>query len=184
MEDTKINNVQATEETKEEVKQEQKIEQNAEITKDKIPENLIEEFRKNYRAEWEKEQQEKERLAKMTQAEREKELQRLKEEEIAKRERMIEDKEVQILLRDELVANSLDLELKDIFDTNKYIGKDNKAELLNQDIVKVKKLIDTLVQKQVEAYKQAYLKGETPSGLEKQETKATSALDLILNKLK
>ncbi len=142
-------------------------------------------LRKTFREEWEREQAEKERLAKLTQKEREAEQQKLREAEIAKRERIIQEKELQIILRDEMTANGLDLGLKDLFAPERYIGKENSNELLKGDIESVKNIINSIVEKQIEVYKNEYLKGETPKGLDqKAQPKTQTALDLILNKLK
>lgn len=172
-----------------EVIKEQVTEEKTEITKEEkveTPAIDTEALRKTFREEWEREQAEKERLAKLSQKERDAEQARLKEEAIQARERVIQEKELQIALRDEMTSQGLDLALKDLFVADKYIGKENSTDLLKGDIENVKNIINSIVEKQIEAYKNEYLKGETPKGLinETAKPRPTSTLDMILNKLK
>lgn len=171
-----------------EVIKEQVTEEKTEITKEEkveTPAIDTEALRKTFREEWERERAEAERVAKLTQKEREVEQQKLREAEIQARERVIQEKELQIALRDEMTLQGLDLALKDLFVADRYIGKENSSELLKGDIENVKNIINNIVEKQIEAYKNEYLKGETPKGLDaKPQAKSQTALDLILNKLK
>ncbi|KXZ39477.1 protein of unknown function [Alkalithermobacter thermoalcaliphilus JW-YL-7 = DSM 7308] len=196
----------------EEMKDKMEIEEKQEEMKEETKEKTIEEILAEKEAEWQKEtdrriseairkreeklkaeQEEKERLAKMSEEERIKEIERQKEEEILKRERAIEEKELKLNLIDLFKSEEMDLDLLEVVDVNKYVGKENKEEVLKQDVLKIKETINKIVEKQVEAFKGEYLRGETPTAEKQQRQdyneyekakKSGNPLDMILAKLK
>lgn len=161
----------AEEETKVEVTAEElEKEREAEVDR-KITQAL-----KTQEVKFRKEQDEKERLAKLTEDEKAKELEKQRVDEISKREKALEEKESKLITVDVLVEEGLDISLKGIFPASKYIGVENKTEAIRLDVKAIKAVIDTAVTKGVEAEKAKYLQGETPNSVLTQTTKATGTV--------
>lgn len=107
-----------------------------------------------------KEQEEKDRLAKMSEEERIAELQKQKEVELSAKENAIRERELGIVLRDTLVDQGLPIQLKDLFNVTAFVGKE-ETEFVDS-IKNFKAIFDSVVEKQVEEAKAQYLKGSTP----------------------
>lgn len=114
------------------------------------------------------EQEEKDRLAKLTEEERIDELKRKAEQELKEREKKVVLLELKQSLVDVLNENQLDLGFRDVIDVESMVNIDDetkRVEVLKANVVKVKGIVDKLVNNKIEEFKREYLKGDTPKKL-------------------
>lgn len=113
------------------------------------------------RAKWEKELEEKERLAKLSEEEKIEELKRIKEEELAERERELKIKTVKLEILENLKEAGL-LDAESIFKPENYIGEEGK-EQLTEDIKALQEFIKKVVEKTTNQLREQILtSGEIP----------------------
>ena len=110
------------------------------------------------------EQEERERIARLSESERLKEIQEQKERELEARHREIVSKELKLTLVDILAEQQLPLEFRDIIDVSKYVGQKPEERDLNlkRDIELFKESFNSIIDKRTEEIKKEYLKGNTP----------------------
>lgn len=124
---------------------------------------------KKREAKYKAEQAEKERLSKLSEEERVREVQAQKEKELEARHKELIAKELKLDLVDILSENDLPLQFRDIIDVNKYVGvkAEDRRESLKNDINIFKDTFNSIIDKRVEEIKKEYLKGNSPTNLDK-----------------
>lgn len=170
------NKVEVTGDVDLEKKLEAKIREQMELEKQREIDKRVSEAIKKREAKYKAEQTEKERLSKLSEEERIKELQAEKEKELEARHRELIAKELKLDLVDILSENELPLEFRDIIDVNKYVNvkAEERQEALKKDINLFKDRFNSIIDKKVEEIKKTYLKGNTPQNMD---TKATPVSD-------
>lgn len=159
-----------------EKKIEAKLKAQYEAEKQREIDKRVTEAVKKREAKLKAEQQERERLSKLSEEERLKEVQAQKEKELEARHRELVAKELKLDLVDILSEENLPMEFRDIIDVNKYIGvkAEERTEALKKDINLFKDTFNAIIEKKVEEVKREYLKGSTPQNID---TKATPISD-------
>lgn len=122
------------------------------------------------------EQQERERLSKLSEEEKIKELQAQKEQELEARYKELVIKELKLDLVDIITDKKLPMEFRDLIDVNKYVevNAEERAEALKRDIEVFEGTFKSIIEKRVEEVKKDYLKGSTPQNID---TKTTPISD-------
>ena len=155
---------------------ENKVDGQEVVDKEKLAEELRKEFEKEadrrvteaikkVTKKMKAEQDERERKAKLTQEELQKEESARREKEQAERERNLNIKEMKLALVDVLTENGLDLGFREIIDVTSLLSveEDKRVEALNEQVVKIKEIFEAQVNKKVEDVKKGFLTGSTPS---------------------
>lgn len=128
----------------------------------KYSESDIDKIRKVWEEEKRKEWEEEKRLSKLTEEEKQKELKKKFEEDLNKKEQELLDKETLLTLTDVLKEeNSFDL--MQVLNKDKYLHLENKKDVIKEDVLKIKKIIEEQVNKGIEDFKNTYLKDKTPN---------------------
>lgn len=154
--------------TKEELRKELLAE--LEVEKQKEIDKRVTEAVKKRERKIKAEQEEKERLAKLTEEERVSELTKKAERELKEREQKVVLLEVKQSLVDILNENQLDLGFRDIINVDMIASiedEEDRLETLKANVSNVKTIVDKLIEKGVENFKREFLKGEPPKNLNK-----------------
>lgn len=124
------------------------------------------------------EQQEKERLSKLSAEERFREVQEQKEKELNEKYRELAVKELKLDLVDILTEEKLPLEFREVIDVNKYVEvkPEERKDALKSDLNVFKNTFNSIIDKRVEDIKREYLKGTTPQSMDTK-PKKTSEYD-------
>lgn len=109
---------------------------------------------------YKKEQEEKERLAKLSEDEKIKEIERQKDEALKLREMELDIKDAKLSIIEETKTAGI-IELSEVLKPENYLGE-NKSQLAT-DIDSIKKFIDAEVAKKEAIFRDEYLTGETPN---------------------
>lgn len=114
---------------------------------------------------YKEEQSERDRMAKLSEDERIKELNSQREIELQEKFKELTCKELKLDLVDVLAEEGLPLEFRDIIDVNKYVDveAENRLSELKKDITVFKDTFNKIIDGKVKDIKNEYLKGGTPT---------------------
>lgn len=122
----------------------------------------VAELLKKAQEDWTSKEEEKKRFEKLTEDEKKKELEEKYKQELLKKEKALTEKETLIALNDVLREEGVDQSVKDILNIGKYANSEDKAGAIREDVVKIKDLINSIANSQVEKFKEEFLKDKTP----------------------
>lgn len=121
-------------------------------------------------------QKELERLE-MSEEEKQKAEREEKEKELAQKEKEVAEKETRLNIIDVLEEQEISSKFKEFINPSEFahLDEDERIDSITKRVKSLKTIFDKAVEVKVEEFKQEYLKGETPDGLDKRKEEGSGS---------